>query len=160
MTDLDEMAKALARKVSGRPDWTDAPAVQAWHRSDRRTECDGTPGKPRIWSPDYRTTEHWSTPSLQHVHWSDLVDVAPLAAPAGSYTRTDEPDLMDGGVTSARVEEEADAAYTRTDEEASLRLAAEQIAEAQAEATAAVTAKEKAEQELAELHAALAVLRR
>ena len=68
-------------------------------------------------------------------------------APAGSYTRTTSPDLMDGGVTSALVEEEAEAAYTRTDEEASLRLAAEQIAEAQAEATAAVTAKEKAEQE-------------
>lgn len=79
MTNHDEQMKAVARLVSGRPDWIDAPAVQAWHRSDGRTEHDGTPGKPRIWSPDYRTTERWSTPSLQNVHWSDLVDVTPLA---------------------------------------------------------------------------------
>lgn len=79
MTNHDEQMKAVARLVSGRPDWIDAPAVQAWHRSDRRTEHDGTPGKPRIWSPDYKTTETWSTPSLRNVHWSDLVDVTPLA---------------------------------------------------------------------------------
>lgn len=90
MTNHDEQMKAVARLVSGRPDWIDAPAVQAWHRSDGRTEHDGTPGKPCIWSPDYRTTERWSTPSLRNVHWSDLVDVVPLVAPAGSYTRTDE----------------------------------------------------------------------
>ena len=64
-----------------RPDWIDAPAVRAWHKSDLRTEHDGTPGRPRIWSPDYGTTDVWSTPSLPHVPWSDLVDVEPLHAP-------------------------------------------------------------------------------
>ncbi|HEX7349615.1 hypothetical protein [Brachybacterium sp.] len=87
---LSEQMSAVARRVSGPPEWIDAPAVQAWHRSDGRTEHDGTPGKPRIWSPDYGTTERWSTPSLRNVHWSDLVDVVPLTAPAGSYTRTAE----------------------------------------------------------------------
>lgn len=70
---------AFARKFGIPPEWTTAPAVQAWHRSDHRTEHDGTPGQPRIWSPDYGTTERWSTPSLRDVHWSDLVDVVPLA---------------------------------------------------------------------------------
>ena len=41
MTNHDEQMKAVARLVSGRPDWIDAPAVQAWHRSDGRTEHDG-----------------------------------------------------------------------------------------------------------------------
>jgi hypothetical protein len=70
---------AFARKLGVPPEWTTAPAVQARHRSDLRTEHDGTPGQPRIWSPDYKTTETWSTPSLRNVHWSDLVDVTPLA---------------------------------------------------------------------------------
>ena len=70
---------AFARKFGVPPEWTTAPAVQAWHRSDHRTDHDGTPGQPRIWSPDYKTTETWSTPSLRNVHWSDLVDVTPLA---------------------------------------------------------------------------------
>lgn len=72
---------ALTAAVSDpaqRPDWLNAPAVRAWHKNDGRTEHDGTPGKPRIWSLDYGTTETWSTPSLRNVHWSELVDVEPL----------------------------------------------------------------------------------
>lgn len=71
------LAAALTEPPA-RPEWLDAPAVRAWHKSDGRTERDGTPGKPRIWSPDYGTTETWSTPSLREVPWTDLVDVEPL----------------------------------------------------------------------------------
>lgn len=70
--------RLLDSPTPARPEWLDAPAVRAWHKRDRRTEHDGTPGKPRIWSPDYGTTETWSTPSLREVPWTDLVDVEPL----------------------------------------------------------------------------------
>ncbi|WME22120.1 hypothetical protein [Brachybacterium sp. GU-2] len=75
------MCRILAAALTeppARPEWLDAPAVRAWHKRDGRTERDGTPGKPRIWSPDYGTTETWSTPSLREVPWTDLVDVEPL----------------------------------------------------------------------------------
>ena len=99
------------------PKWTNAPAVQAWHRSDHRTERDGTPGQPRIWSPDYKTTETWSTPSLRNVHWSDLVDVTPLGPvrecpnPEQHEKREPRP-LTPGDITDEMVERavaEADA---------------------------------------------------
>lgn len=80
-TTRESMTSLLAAALTdppARPEWLDAPAVRAWHKNDGRTEHDGTPGKPRIWSPDYRTTETWSTPSLQNVPWADLVDVEPL----------------------------------------------------------------------------------
>ena len=69
---------AVLTEPPARPEWLDAPAVRAWHKRDGRTEHDGTPGKPRIWSPDYGRTETWSTPSLREVPWTDLVDVEPL----------------------------------------------------------------------------------
>lgn len=71
-------ALTAALTVPTRPEWTDTPAVRAWHKHDGRTEHDGTPGVKRIWSPDYGTTDTWSTPSLRNVPWSDLVDVEPL----------------------------------------------------------------------------------
>lgn len=84
-TTAEAMRRALTAALTEppqRPAWLDAPAVRAWHKNDGRTEHDGTPGKPRIWSPDYGTTETWSTPSLPGVHWSELVDVEPLGVSA------------------------------------------------------------------------------
>ncbi|WP_341856398.1 hypothetical protein [Brachybacterium sp. GPGPB12] len=75
---IREILTAALTEPPARPEWLDAPAVRAWHKSDGRTERDGTPGKPRIWSPDYGTAETWSTPSLRGVPWTDLVDVEPL----------------------------------------------------------------------------------
>lgn len=65
--------------VEPEPEWVNnAPAVRAWHKRDGRVEYNGRWGVKRIWSPDYRTTDTWSTPSLQNVPWSDLVEVEPL----------------------------------------------------------------------------------
>ena len=91
---------AFARKFGVPPEWTIAPAVQAWHRSDHRTEYDGTPGQPRIWSRDYRTAETWSTPSLRNVHWSDLVDVTPLA-PVRECPDPEQHDIAELALNSA-----------------------------------------------------------
>lgn len=49
----------------------------------------------------------------------------PVQEKAGSYTRTTSPELLDGGVTSALIEKEADAAYTRTDEKGDPRKTVE-----------------------------------
>lgn len=94
---------ALAPEPPQRPDWLDAPAVRAWHKNDGRTEHDGTPGKPRIWSPDYGTTETWSTPSLREVPWTDLVDVEPLDVSAELAEGLDRvAEFMSTGMVRAR----------------------------------------------------------
>ena len=59
--------------IEQEPDWVFKPAVRAHHKNDDRTR-----GGKRIWSPDSRESYLWSTPSLQSVPWTDLVDVEPL----------------------------------------------------------------------------------
>lgn len=78
--DAEDFQEEIRVPVPTRPSWVDeAPAVRAWHWEDGRVESDGTPAVKRVWSPDYRQRDTWSTPSLQHVPWTELVEVEPLA---------------------------------------------------------------------------------
>ena len=100
---IESVLAAALTSEPQRPAWLYAPAVRAWHRNDGRTEHDGTPGKPRIWSPDYGTTETWSTPSLREVPWTDLVDVEPLDVSAELAEGLDRvAEFMSTGMVRAR----------------------------------------------------------
>lgn len=100
---IESVLAAALTSEPQRPAWLYAPAVRAWHRNDGRTEHDGTPGKPRIWSPDYGTTDTWSTPSLREVPWTDLVDVEPLDVSAELAEGLDRvAEFMSTGMVRAR----------------------------------------------------------